>query len=152
MNYRLNRLRWGATAATVVFLSPISASSEPTAAPNATGATPAAAADDSSAERAVATWKGGRITLADLEAVVALKLPQERITIAEPGGREQLLEDLVRFDLLVQEARERGYATRPSVIDASQNAAIEAMYKVTPRQVRMVNLPGKRKALRNKRG
>jgi ribosomal protein L23 len=31
-------------------------------------------------------------------------------------------------------------------------AAVEAFYKVTPRQVRMVNLPGKRKALRHKRG
>lgn len=31
-------------------------------------------------------------------------------------------------------------------------AAIEAVYNVSPRQVRMVNLPGKRKALRHKRG
>ncbi len=31
-------------------------------------------------------------------------------------------------------------------------AAVEAVYKVKPRQVRMVNLPGKRKALRHKRG
>lgn len=31
-------------------------------------------------------------------------------------------------------------------------AAIEAQFKVTPRQIRMVNLPGKRKNLRHKRG
>ncbi len=38
-------------------------------------------------------------------------------------------------------------ATKTDVI-----AAMETIYKVTPRQIRMVNLPGKRKALRHKRG
>ncbi len=31
-------------------------------------------------------------------------------------------------------------------------AAIEAIYKVTPRQIRVVNLPAKKKALRTRRG
>jgi large subunit ribosomal protein L23 len=31
-------------------------------------------------------------------------------------------------------------------------AAVEAIYKVTPRQIRVVNLPAKRKALRTRRG
>jgi ribosomal protein L23 len=31
-------------------------------------------------------------------------------------------------------------------------AAIEAIYKVTPRQIRVVNLPAKKKAMRTRRG
>src|SRR5665213_1391592 len=31
-------------------------------------------------------------------------------------------------------------------------AAVEAIYKVTPRQIRVVNLPAKKKALRTRRG
>lgn len=38
-------------------------------------------------------------------------------------------------------------ATKPEV-----SAAIQAIYNVTPRQVRMVNLPAKRKSLRTRRG
>ncbi len=38
-------------------------------------------------------------------------------------------------------------ATKPEIAEA-----IEAIYKVTPRQVRVVNLPAKRKALRTRRG
>lgn len=38
-------------------------------------------------------------------------------------------------------------ATKPDVA-----AAVESIFKVTPRQVRMVNLPAKRKALRTRRG
>ncbi len=38
-------------------------------------------------------------------------------------------------------------ATKPQVA-----AAIQTIYNVTPRQVRMVNLPAKRKALRTRRG
>ncbi len=38
-------------------------------------------------------------------------------------------------------------ATKPQVA-----AAIQTIYGVTPRQVRMVNLPAKRKALRTRRG
>ncbi len=122
MNRWLHRTCWGATATGMLFLSPISASSEPTAAPNANGAKSA------DADRAVATWNGGQLTVADVEAVVAIKLPQERVTLAEAGGREQLLEELVTFDLLVQEAAARGYATRLPVVEAAKNAAIDAMY------------------------
>lgn len=138
MNRWLHRLRWAASATGFLFLSPISASSEPAPAPNATDTKPAAA------EGAIATWKGGQITVADVEAVLALKLPQERITIAESGGRERLLEELIRFDLLVEEARARGYATRPAVIDAAQQAAIDAMYArdflVTPESITQAEL------------
>lgn len=38
-------------------------------------------------------------------------------------------------------------ATKPQIA-----AAVEAIYKVTPRQIRVVNLPAKKKALRTRRG
>lgn len=44
------------------------------------------------------------------------------------------------------------FAVSPRATKTDVAAAIEAQFKVTPRQIRMVNLPGKRKNLRNKRG
>ncbi|MBU0750422.1 50S ribosomal protein L23 [Patescibacteria group bacterium] len=40
----------------------------------------------------------------------------------------------------------------PSATKTDVAAAVEAIYKVAPRKVRMVNLPAKRKALRTRRG
>lgn len=52
-------------------------------------------------------------------------------------------------------ATERGVYTFdvPSRVTKSEiAAAIKELYKVEPRQIRIVNLPGKRKAMRTKRG
>lgn len=40
----------------------------------------------------------------------------------------------------------------PAATKTDVAAAIEAIYKVSPKKVRMVNLPAKRKALRTRRG
>jgi peptidyl-prolyl cis-trans isomerase C len=76
---------------------------------------------------ALATFEGGRITVADVQAAAANKDLGTRRRIAEPGGREALVEQLVRFDLLVLEAERRGYGYHPAVIEAGKRAAIEHM-------------------------
>src|ERR1700742_3319398 len=60
-----------------------------------------------SASDVVASYNGGQITRAEMEAVIAKKLPEERAKLAKSGGREALLESIVRYDLLVLEARKR---------------------------------------------
>jgi hypothetical protein len=84
---------------------------------------PAAAAESP----VIASFAGGRITIADMETAAANKDPSTRARIAAPGGREAFLEELVRFDLLVLEAERRGYGYHPDVIEAGKRAAIEQM-------------------------
>jgi peptidyl-prolyl cis-trans isomerase C len=82
----------------------------------------------SSADGSVlASFRGGQITLADYEQVLARKLPQERVQIAKPGGREALLQSLIRYDLLAQEAERRGYGQGIEVKQAAQRTAIDQM-------------------------
>lgn len=77
---------------------------------------------------ALATWDGGGlITRADLEQVVAQKLPHQRDLIAKSGGREALLESMIRYDLLAEEAARRGYAKRTEVETATERTAWERM-------------------------
>ncbi|MBY0110820.1 50S ribosomal protein L23 [Patescibacteria group bacterium] len=50
---------------------------------------------------------------------------------------------------------ERGvyvFAVPPEVTKTQVKAAVETLYKVTPTKVAIVNLPGKKKALRTRRG
>jgi peptidyl-prolyl cis-trans isomerase C len=80
-----------------------------------------------SADEVVASYSAGKITRAELEHVIAQKLPQQRRQIAEPGGRELLLESIIRYDLLAEEAARRGYERHPVVVHAARRAASERM-------------------------
>jgi peptidyl-prolyl cis-trans isomerase C len=84
---------------------------------------PALAADGD----VLASFETGQITRADYEQVLSRKLPQERVQIAKPGGREALLRSLIRYDLLAHEAERRGYGKRFEVREAGQRTAIERM-------------------------
>jgi peptidyl-prolyl cis-trans isomerase C len=83
--------------------------------------TPAASGD------VLASFRTGQITLADYEQVLSRKLPLERVQIAKPGGREALLQSMIRYDLLAQEAERRGYGQRFEVEQAAQRTAIDHM-------------------------
>ncbi len=75
----------------------------------------------------VASFQGGQITRADLEAVIALKTAVQRIGIAQPGGRERMLKDLVDYDLLALEAERRGYGNHPAVVAASRERMAQSL-------------------------
>jgi peptidyl-prolyl cis-trans isomerase C len=85
---------------------------------------PAAAA---AASPALATFAGGRITVADMQAAASNKDPATRAQIARPNGRAAFLEQLIHFDLLVLEAERRGYGYHPAVLEAGKRAAISRM-------------------------
>jgi hypothetical protein len=74
----------------------------------------------------VATFNGGRITRADLESVIANKLPDQRALIAREGVRP-VLESLIRWDLLVKEAEARGYADQATVQEAVKSQKVEQL-------------------------
>jgi hypothetical protein len=99
-----------------------------------------AAADDS----IVATYDHGDITRSDVESVIATRVPAERRNIAKPGGVAELVDRLVRYDLLVQEARARGYEKNVVVVDSARRKAYELMiaqlFTVDPKTISKAEL------------
>ena len=75
----------------------------------------------------VATFESGRITRSDVESVIATRVPAEQANIAKPGGVAELVDRLVRYDLLVQEARTRGYEKNVVAVDSARRKAYELM-------------------------
>ena len=88
--------------------------------PAARGEQPAAPTEK---PEVLATFDGGEITRADFERVAGQKSAGERARIAKPGGREALLESLIRYDILALEAERRGYGDRIEVRTAVQKSA-----------------------------
>jgi len=78
-------------------------------------------------EDVLAHFKGGQITLADMQAAIANKDPRTRHRLATSEGRLAFLKDLENYDLLVLEAERRGYRTHPAVIHAARNVAVDQM-------------------------
>jgi parvulin-like peptidyl-prolyl isomerase len=68
----------------------------------------------------------GRITVADVQAVAAQQVPTERARLAREGVGE-LVERMLRYDLLVHEAERRGYTNQRNVIAAAQRKASDLL-------------------------
>lgn len=98
-----------------------------------------APAAESGAGDVLAAFDSGQITRTDYESVLSHKLPNQLEQIAKPGGREELLESLIRYDLLAQEAERRGYGDALEVKLAmkrvAQDRMIESLLRVTPDKV-----------------
>jgi hypothetical protein len=81
------------------------------------------------ADAVLATWKGGELRVRDWLAAYQVKTPPEQRALSTPDGRVQLLRDLERYELLVQEAERRGYGEHVLVQDATRDAALDALTK-----------------------
>jgi peptidyl-prolyl cis-trans isomerase C len=77
----------------------------------------------------VATFTSGAITRADVEAVIAQRLPVQRELLAQPGAVRSLVESLLRYDLLVREAETRGYRDDLRVRMAARAKANELLLR-----------------------
>jgi len=75
----------------------------------------------------VATFTGGAITQDDLQTVVTQRLPVQRALLQREGAVHDVLESMVRYDLLVREAEARGYRDHVRVRTASQAKANELL-------------------------
>jgi len=76
---------------------------------------------------ALARFEGGVITADDLKASLEGQPPLRIAQRVTPDGRVALLRELVTYELLVLEAKRRGYGRQLAVADARRSAAIEAM-------------------------
>jgi hypothetical protein len=79
------------------------------------------------ADAVLASWKGGELRVRDWLTAYQVKAPAEQRALSTPDGRIQLLRDLERYDLLVQEAERRGYDQHVLVRDAARDAALDAL-------------------------
>ncbi len=64
----------------------------------------------------VATFGGESISAEELKAQIEEQTPFVRVRYANPEGRKEFLEGLVRFELLAQEAQRKGYHKDPDVL------------------------------------
>ena len=69
------------------------------------------------------------ITVGELADRLASQSPYLRARFESPERRKELLDNLVRFELLVYEAKRRGYGDRPEIIRARRNAMIQQLVK-----------------------
>jgi len=75
----------------------------------------------------LARFDGGQISVADLSAAIANKDPNTRRRLATSAGKLAFLRELETYELLVLEAKRRGYERHSVVIDAKRSAAVAAM-------------------------
>jgi len=79
-------------------------------------------------EPVLATFQGGKVTSTDLERVIAQQVLPIRHGFAEdPTRKEELLDQLIDFELLLLEAERRGYADHPVVKREMRDAAVDAL-------------------------
>jgi peptidyl-prolyl cis-trans isomerase C len=69
------------------------------------------------------------ITVGELADRLASQSPYLRARFESPERRKEFLDNLIRFELLVYEAKRRGYADRPEIVRARRNAMIQQLVK-----------------------
>jgi peptidyl-prolyl cis-trans isomerase C len=69
------------------------------------------------------------ITVGELADRLGSQSPYLRARFESPERRKEFLDNLVRFELLVYEAKRRGYGDRPEIIRARRNAMIQQLVK-----------------------
>jgi peptidyl-prolyl cis-trans isomerase C len=69
------------------------------------------------------------ITVGEFADRLASQSPYLRARFESPERRREFLDNLIRFELLVYEAKRRGYAEDPEIVRARRNAMIQQMIK-----------------------
>lgn len=69
------------------------------------------------------------ITVGEFAERLASQSPYLRARFESPERRREFLDNLIRFELLVYEAKRRGYADNPEIVRARRNAMIQQLIK-----------------------
>jgi peptidyl-prolyl cis-trans isomerase C len=78
-------------------------------------------------KQVVARIDGQPITLIDLQQRLAQQQPFVQARYASPERRKELLENLIRFEILAREAKRRGYDRDPEVVRHQQQRLVDKM-------------------------
>lgn len=97
----------------------------------APAATPAALtpADEARRSQKLATFKGGQLTVGELEDAIMRQSPLMRARYADQRNLKDLYDKTLRFALLASEAERRGYAKNDAVDQAVKQNAVQALMK-----------------------
>ena len=77
----------------------------------------------------IATFKGGQVTVGELEDAIARQSPLMRGRYSDAQNRKDLYEKTLRFALLAAEAQRRGYDKNDAVEQAVKQNAVQALMK-----------------------
>lgn len=84
---------------------------------------------EAQANEALATVGDRTITVGEFADRLASQSPYLRARFESPERRKEFLDNLVRYELLVYEAKRRGYADKPEITRARRTAMIQQLVK-----------------------
>ena len=88
------------------------------------------AADLERRAQVLVTYKGGEVTVGELEDAISQQSPFMRERYKDPKNLQELLDKTLRFELLAQAAGERGVDKNAEVRQAVKQNAVQQMMKV----------------------
>ena len=86
-------------------------------------------ADEQRRAQAIATFKGGQLTVGELEDAISRQSPLMRTRYLEQHNLKDLYDKTLRFALLAAEAQRRGYDKNDAVEQAVKQNAVQALMK-----------------------
>jgi peptidyl-prolyl cis-trans isomerase C len=84
---------------------------------------------EAQANEVLATVGDRTITVGELADRLASQSPYLRARFESPERRKEFLDNLIRYELLIYEAKRRGYADKPEIARARRNAMIQQLVK-----------------------
>lgn len=122
-------MRWKRPVLIVLFMAAASCSREAEESPAAEKEWPKHGLTEAQANEVLAKVGDRTITVGEFADRLASQSPYLQARFQSPERRKELLDNLVRFELLVYEAKRRGYADQPEIARARRNAMIQQMIK-----------------------
>ncbi len=122
-------MSWKRAVIIVLAVAAASCSKKPEEAPAAEEEWPKHGLTEAQANEVLAKVGDRSITVGELADRLASQSPYLRARFESPERRKEFLDNLVRFELLVYEAKRRGYADKPEIERARRNAMIQQLVK-----------------------
>jgi len=120
---------WKRTVLIVLAVAAASCSKKPEEAPGAEEKWPAHGLTEAQANEVLAKVGDRTITVGEFADRLASQSPYLRARFEGPERRKEFLDNYVRFELLVYEAKRSGYADTPEIARARRNAIIQQLVK-----------------------
>ncbi len=120
---------WKRGALILIALATASCSKKTEEAPAAEQEWPKHGLTEAQANEVLAKVGDRTITVGEFADRLASQSPYLQARFESPERRKEFLDNLVRFELLVYEAKRRGYEEKPEVVRARRNAMIQQLVK-----------------------
>jgi peptidyl-prolyl cis-trans isomerase C len=122
-------MRWKRPVLIVLVMAATSCSRKAEESPAAEKEWPKHGLTEAQANEVLAKVGDRTITVGEFAERLASQSPYLQARFQSPERRKELLDNLVRFELLVYEAKRRGYADQPEIARARRNAMVQQMIK-----------------------